>query len=88
MPAAHILSSTLGARTWSGSGIGGRSRGICPFKGYQILNLDVRATQDRAIRAFEARGYQHFGTNPYYAMVGDEFVPGLYFTKQLKEMKR
>ena len=57
-------------------------------EGYQILNLDVRATQDRAIRAFEARGYQHFGTNPYYAMVGDEFVPGLYFTKQLKEGKR
>ena len=71
------FSGALGARM-ARTGIGSRSRGIC-LQGYQILNLDVRATQDRAIRAFEARGYQHFGTNPHYAMVG-RIVPG-HFTK-------
>ena len=54
--------------------------------GHHVLNLDVRATQDRAIKAFEARGYQQFGTNPFYAIVGDNFVPGLYFTKMLQTL--
>ena len=53
-------------------------------EGFKILNLDVRATQDRAIRAFRLRGYQQFGTNPFYAYVGDEFIPGLYFSKLLQ----
>ncbi len=52
-------------------------------EGFKILNLDVRATQDRAIHAFKARGYRQFGENPYYAIVGDKYVPGLYFTKTL-----
>lgn len=56
-------------------------------EGYKILNLDVRATQDRAIKAFEARGYQKFGTNPFYAFVGDDYVPGLYFSKLLHTPK-
>jgi len=53
--------------------------------GYKVLNLDMRATQDRAIRAFKIRGYEQFGVNPYYAIVDDQFVPGLYFTKKLHE---
>lgn len=57
-------------------------------EGFKILNLDVRATQDRAIKAFQARGYQQFGNNPYYAYVGDEFVPGLYFNKLLQKPKK
>lgn len=51
--------------------------------GFRVLNLDVRSTQDRAIHAFQALGYEHFGTNQYYALVGDDYVSGLYFTKKL-----
>ena len=55
--------------------------------GFKTLNLDVRATQDRAIHAFKARGYRQFGENPFYAIVGDDYVPGLYFTKMLHDAK-
>jgi len=56
-------------------------------EGYKILNLDVRATQDRAIHAFKELGYEQFGSNPYYAVVNAEFIPGLYFTKNLQNNK-
>jgi len=55
--------------------------------GFRVLNLDVRSTQDRAIHAFETLGYKHFGTNDYYALVGEEYVSGLYFTKILYDEK-
>jgi len=51
--------------------------------GFKVLNLDVRSTQDRAIHAFSALGYEHFGTNPLYAYVDGQYVSGEYFTKKL-----
>ena len=57
-------------------------------EGYKIINLDVRSTQDRAINAFKARGFRRFGKNPYYAIVNDDFVPGVYFTKILQDIKK
>ena len=36
-----------------------------------MINLDVRATQTRAIQSFEACGFT-YGTNAYYARVDDE----------------
>ena len=55
--------------------------------GFRVLNLDVRETQDRAIHAFEALGYEHFGTNKYYAFVDGNYVAGRYFTKKLYDEK-
>jgi ribosomal protein S18 acetylase RimI-like enzyme len=52
-------------------------------EGFKVINLDVRASQDRAIQSFEARGFQKFGTHPHYALIDGEFVAGYYFTKLL-----
>jgi len=52
-------------------------------EGFRMINLDVRATQDSAIRRYEAAGYVKFGTNPKYALVGDEFIPGYYYYKEI-----
>ena len=48
-----------------------------------MVNLDVRATQTRAIQSFKACGFQHYGTNAYYARVDDEYVTGFYYHKEL-----
>ncbi len=51
--------------------------------GFDVINLDVRATQDRAIQSFENRGFIRFGEHPHYALVDGTYIPGYYFTKQL-----
>ena len=53
-------------------------------QGFQVVNLDVRATQDRAIQSFEACGFQRVGTNPYYALVDGDYVPGYYYSKEIR----
>ena len=52
--------------------------------GYQVLNLDVRETQDPAIRLYEGLGYQRWGEHPAYARVGGRTIRGLYYTKLLE----
>lgn len=52
--------------------------------GYRLINLDVRATQESAIRRYEAAGYIRFGTHPRYALVNDEYVPGYFYYKDIK----
>ncbi|MEM7441974.1 MAG: GNAT family N-acetyltransferase [Pseudomonadota bacterium] len=54
-------------------------------KGFAIVQLDVRDTQKAAIRLYENRGYQRWGTNPFYALVDGEMISGHYFCKILKE---
>jgi ribosomal protein S18 acetylase RimI-like enzyme len=49
-----------------------------------ILNLDVRETQHAAIRLYEALGYQRWGTHPNYAHIGDEWITGLFYFKDLR----
>ena len=51
--------------------------------GYNTINLDVRATQDRAIHSFETLGFTKIGTHPNYALINGEYVSGYYFTKQI-----
>lgn len=50
-------------------------------EGFAVINLDVRETQDAAIKLFETMGYQLFGTHPYYARVEGQVIKGLYYTK-------
>lgn len=52
--------------------------------GYQVLNLDVRETQDAAIRLYEGMGYQRWGEHPAYARVGGQTIRGIYFHKVLR----
>ncbi|MEP4378062.1 MAG: GNAT family N-acetyltransferase [Alphaproteobacteria bacterium] len=50
---------------------------------YTVLNLDVRATQDRAIQVFEESGYVRWGTHPKYVRVAGEYIEGYFYTKNL-----
>lgn len=52
--------------------------------GYQVLNLDVRETQEPAIRLYEGLGYRRWGEHPAYARVSGRTIRGLYYTKLLQ----
>ena len=52
-------------------------------EGYDVITLDVRATQKRAIRLYETHGYVRWGRNPFYARVEGKPVAGLYYWKDL-----
>jgi ribosomal protein S18 acetylase RimI-like enzyme len=52
-------------------------------QGVAILNLDVRDTQQAAIRLYEAAGYTRWGTHPAYARVAGRIVPGHFYYKRL-----
>jgi ribosomal protein S18 acetylase RimI-like enzyme len=56
--------------------------------GHRVLNLDVRETQTTAIALFEALGYQHWGTHPYYARVRGQTVAGRFYFKLLEAGRR
>lgn len=55
--------------------------------GYHVLNLDVRSTQEAAIRLFETLGYTRWGEHPDYALVRGKVVRGFYYTKRLRPAK-
>jgi len=52
--------------------------------GLRVLNLDVRESQDAAIKLYESLGYQLWGRHPHYARIGDHWVTGLYYFKDLR----
>jgi ribosomal protein S18 acetylase RimI-like enzyme len=52
--------------------------------GYQVLNLDVRETQEAAIRLYEGLGYHRWGEHPAYARVGGRTIRGFHFYKMLQ----
>jgi ribosomal protein S18 acetylase RimI-like enzyme len=56
--------------------------------GYQVLNLDVRETQERAIRLYESMGYQRWGEHPAYARVAGQTIRGFFYYKLLKPRLR
>jgi len=53
--------------------------------GATVINLDVRETQDAAIKLYESEEYDQFATHPAYAYVNGSFVPGRYYMKLLEE---
>ena len=57
---------------------------LAKTKGFLMINLDVRATQTRAIQSFEARGFSRYAVNEHYARVDGAYVTGYYFHKELK----
>jgi hypothetical protein len=52
--------------------------------GFRVLNLDVRETQEQAIRLFESLGYVRWGTHPAYARVKGRTIAGHFFYKLLE----
>ena len=53
-------------------------------EGFDVITLDVRETQERAIRLYEALDYVRWGRNPFYARVDGKPVAGLYYWKDLR----
>ena len=53
--------------------------------GYQMLNLDVRETQEAAIKLYEGSGYERWGEHPAYARVGGKIIRGLFYCKRLRD---
>jgi ribosomal protein S18 acetylase RimI-like enzyme len=52
--------------------------------GFRVLNLDVRETQQSAIKLFEDLGYVRWGTHPAYARVDGRTVAGHFYYKLLE----
>ena len=52
--------------------------------GYQVLNLDVRETQEAAIHLYETLDYQRWGEHPCYARVAGRSVRGFFYVKMLR----
>ncbi|MFQ5784890.1 MAG: GNAT family N-acetyltransferase [Alphaproteobacteria bacterium] len=51
--------------------------------GFEVMNLDVRETQEAAIALYESRGYRRWGTHPSYARVDGRMIAGHYYCKRL-----
>jgi ribosomal protein S18 acetylase RimI-like enzyme len=54
---------------------------------FVVLNLDVRETQQAAIRLYESLGYQRWGEHPFYARVNGETVRGFFYYKLLHPVR-
>jgi RimJ/RimL family protein N-acetyltransferase len=52
--------------------------------GYQVLNLDVRETQEAAIALYEAIGFTRWGTHPAYARTDGQTIAGHFYYKLLQ----
>lgn len=49
--------------------------------GFAVINLDLRETQEAAIKLYESMGYVNFGAHPFYARVDGKVVKGRYYYK-------
>jgi ribosomal protein S18 acetylase RimI-like enzyme len=56
--------------------------------GFHFLALDVRASQEAAIRLYESLGFERWGENPNYALVEGKPVAGYYYSKKLRVPRR
>lgn len=52
-------------------------------EGYNLVNLDVRESQESAIKLYESMGYDHYATHPAYAHIDDHYIAGRYYMKIL-----
>lgn len=52
--------------------------------GKQVLNLDVRDTQEAAIRMYESLGFIRWGEHPHYARAGGRTIRGFFYYKLLQ----
>jgi ribosomal protein S18 acetylase RimI-like enzyme len=54
--------------------------------GYTVVNLDVRDSQDAAIKLYESVDYDQIATHPAYAYIDGHYVAGRYYMKILDEV--
>ena len=53
-------------------------------QGIEVLNLDVRETQNLAIKLYEKMGYEKWGTKPHYAKIDGDLISGHFYSKRLR----
>ena len=67
------------AKAYEGNGIGSRLlEGILAFArahSFEIIDLQVRSDNARAIRLYEKYGFQKIGTHPAFFKINGEYVP-------------
>lgn len=51
---------------------------------FDMLDLDVRASQEAAISLYESAGFRRWGVKPRYARVDGKYVDGYFYSKWLK----
>jgi GNAT superfamily N-acetyltransferase len=51
--------------------------------GYSVIRLNVRTTQERAIKLYQDHGYVEWGLLPCYEFVGGKMLAGHFFYKKL-----
>lgn len=56
---------------------------VAKKEGFKVINLDVRETQESAIKLYESQGFLRIGTHPHYAEVDGEIVKGFYYMKEI-----
>jgi L-amino acid N-acyltransferase YncA len=54
-------------------------------QGFEMLEVDVRATQKAAISLIESSGFNRWATKTKYAWTGTEYVDGFYYVKELQK---
>lgn len=57
-------------------------------QGFSVINLNVRATQEAAIKLYKECGYTEWGVLPYYEMVNGFMVAGHHFYKNIKPIMK
>jgi RimJ/RimL family protein N-acetyltransferase len=53
--------------------------------GLKVIMLDVRNTQEAAIKLYDSLGYSCWGVNPHHAYIDGKWIGGLYYTKDLSK---
>ena len=56
--------------------------------GFSVISLNVRETQEAALKLYHENGYNRWGIMPYYEMVGENMIAGHYFYKNLKPIMK
>lgn len=57
-------------------------------QGFSVLTLNVRETQEAALKLYHESGYTRWGIMPYYEMVSDVMIAGHYFYKNIKPIMK
>ena len=56
-------------------------------KGFAVINIDLRETQDAAIQLYESANYTLIGKHPNYAVVDGKFVAGRSYYKLIQPLE-
>ncbi len=57
-------------------------------QGFSVITLNVRATQEAAIKLYKECGYTEWGVLPYYETVNGSIIAGHYFYKNIKPIMK